>query len=194
MGLVLSSPRAQLSEDDIQEMKALTGFTGRQIVRLYHRFSHLDKGDNYLLSREDLERIPELAINPLGSRVLDMFFPSPSDEDAETMINFPKFLDLLSIFRKSDRSDSTKQRDRKLKFVFELYDADKDGVVTKKELFDVVAMMVGECEDNEMIQEVVVRTMAEATGSEDGPLDFDSFVSLMASCNVEQSLVVGFGQ
>lgn len=45
-----------------------------QIERLYSRFTSLDKGDNGCLSREDFLRIPELAINPLGDRIVHAFF------------------------------------------------------------------------------------------------------------------------
>ena len=45
-----------------------------QIERLYSRFTSLDKGNNGSLSREDFLRIPELAINPLGDRIVHAFF------------------------------------------------------------------------------------------------------------------------
>lgn len=45
-----------------------------QIERLYSRFTSLDKADNGFLSREDFLRIPELAINPLGDRIVHAFF------------------------------------------------------------------------------------------------------------------------
>lgn len=45
-----------------------------QIVRLYSRFINLDKRGQGYLDREDFLRIPELAINPLGDRIVDAFF------------------------------------------------------------------------------------------------------------------------
>ena len=45
-----------------------------QIERLYSRFTSLDKGGTSDLSREDFLRIPELAINPLGDRIVHAFF------------------------------------------------------------------------------------------------------------------------
>lgn len=45
-----------------------------QIVRLYSRFLNLDRQSRGYLDREDFLRIPELAINPLGDRIVDAFF------------------------------------------------------------------------------------------------------------------------
>ena len=56
-----------LRDDEIAAIQEETGFTPNQIERLYSRFTSLDKGDNGFLCREDFHRIPELAINPLGS-------------------------------------------------------------------------------------------------------------------------------
>ncbi|GAA6066840.1 calcineurin B homologous protein 1 [Tachysurus ichikawai] len=63
-----------LREEDIEEIKKETGFSHSQITRLYSRFHSLDKGENGALSREDFQRIPELAINPLGDRIINAFF------------------------------------------------------------------------------------------------------------------------
>jgi calcineurin B family protein 1 len=38
------------------------------------RFSSLDKQEKGYLTREDFLRIPELAINPLGDRIVHSFF------------------------------------------------------------------------------------------------------------------------
>lgn len=56
-----------LREEEIETIQQETGFTPNQIERLYSRFTSLDKGDNGFLCREDFHRIPELAINPLGT-------------------------------------------------------------------------------------------------------------------------------
>merc|ERR1712002_861087 len=64
----------QLQQEEIDEITAETGFTKQQIERLYARFSSLDKQSHGYLTREDFLRIPELAINPLGDRIVHAFF------------------------------------------------------------------------------------------------------------------------
>ncbi len=46
-------------------------------------------------SREDLLRIPELAINPLGDRIIHAFFMDSPDNT----INFKQFMQVLALFR-----------------------------------------------------------------------------------------------
>ena len=89
-----------------------------QIERLYSRFTSLDKGDNGTLSREDFLRIPELAINPLGDRIVQAFFAETSDE----RINFRQFMRVLARFRpiKKNRDNKLNNREEKLRFAFKM--------------------------------------------------------------------------
>ena len=63
-----------LQPEEIVAIEEETGFTKPQIERLYSRFSSLDKQGRGCLTREDFLRIPELAINPLGDRIVHAFF------------------------------------------------------------------------------------------------------------------------
>ena len=90
-----------------------------QIERLYSRFTSLDKGDNGTLSREDFLRIPELAINPLGDRIVQAFFGETNGEDR---INFRQFMRVLARFRpiKKSRDNKLNNREEKLRFAFKM--------------------------------------------------------------------------
>ena len=61
------------------------GFTGKQVQRLYGRFKQLDKCDCGFLTREDLLCIPEVNINPLGERLIDVIM---NDYGENNKINF----------------------------------------------------------------------------------------------------------
>lgn len=54
-----------------------------------------------IFSREDFLRIPELAINPLGDRIVDAFFIDNLDEDR---VNFRQFMRVLARFRPIKRT------------------------------------------------------------------------------------------
>ena len=82
-----------LRDEELEEIKKETGFSHSQITRLYSRFTSLDKGENGTLSREDFQRIPELAINPLGDRIINAFFPEGEDK-----VNFRGFMRTLAHF------------------------------------------------------------------------------------------------
>merc|ERR1712154_672241 len=70
-----------LQEENISQIESDTGFTANQIERLWSRFTSLDKQDKGYLTREDFLRIPELAINPLGDRIVHAFFRDSSNKN-----------------------------------------------------------------------------------------------------------------
>lgn len=87
--------------------------TPNQIERLYSRFTSLDRGDCGTLSREDFLRIPELAINPLGDRIVNAFF----EESGNDRVNFLQFMQVLAHFRpiKKNSPNRLNSRQEKLK-------------------------------------------------------------------------------
>jgi len=116
--------------------------TANQIERLYSRFTALDKSTSGALSREDFLRIPELAINPLGDRIVNSFFR----QNEEDRVNFRQFVRVLAHFRpvKKNKENQFNSREGKLHFAFKLYDIDDDDRITKEELLAILQMMVGE--------------------------------------------------
>uniref|UniRef100_A0A183I6I5 EF-hand domain-containing protein n=1 Tax=Onchocerca flexuosa TaxID=387005 RepID=A0A183I6I5_9BILA len=111
-----------------------------QIVRLYSRFLSLDKQGRGYLDRDDFLRIPELAVNPLGDRIVDAFFTET--EDLEQKINFREFIRVLAHFRpiSKEKKNVLNSREEKLKFAFSMYDLNKNGFITRDE-FKVILNM-----------------------------------------------------
>ena len=91
--------------------------TPNQIERLYSRFTSLDRGDCGTLSRDDLLRIPEIAINPLGERIVNSFFQEDGFSDR---LNFRQFLYVLAHFRpiKKNKDNKLNSREQKLRCEF----------------------------------------------------------------------------
>lgn len=88
---------SMLQDDEIKQISEETGFSAPHIEKLYSRFSHLDRSNCGALSKSDLLSIPELAINPLCDRLIQMFFADCSQEDDR--INFRQFANVLATFR-----------------------------------------------------------------------------------------------
>lgn len=88
--------------------------TPNQIERLYSRFTALDRGDCGTLSRDDFLRIPELAINPLGERIVNSFFQGDGFSDR---VNFRQFMNVLAHFRpiKKNKENKLNSREEKLR-------------------------------------------------------------------------------
>lgn len=184
-----------LRDEEIEEVKKETGFSHSQITRLYSRFTSLDKGENGTLSREDFQRIPELAINPLGDRIINAFFPEGEDQ-----VNFRGFMRTLAHFRPiEDNGKSTdggseplNSRSNKLRFAFQLYDLDKDDRISRDELLQVLRMMVGVNISDEQLGSIADRTIQEADQDGDSAISFPEFVKVLEKVDVEQKMSIRF--
>lgn len=179
-----------LHEEEIAEIQDETGFSPSQIERLYSRFTSLDKGDNGTLSREDFLRIPELAINPLGDRIVHAFFTDAHDD----RINFRQFMHVLSRFRplKKNKENKFNSREEKLRFAFRMYDLDDDNKISRDELLAVLHMMVGANISEEQLASIADRTIMEADTDGDQMISFEEFCATLERTDVEEKMSIRF--
>jgi len=210
----------QLQEENIAQISAETGFTSNQIQRLYSRFSSLDKQQKGYLTREDFLRIPELAINPLGDRIVHAFFRerepgSNSGHDEEEAygassggnggnvgpdqikerVNFFDFVHVLAHFRpikKNADQNKMNSREEKLRFAFRMYDLDGDDKISKEELLAVLTMMVGANISEDQLVSIAERTIMEADEDKDNLISFDEFSKVLQRTDVEQKMSIRF--
>ncbi|KAI0231611.1 Calcineurin B homologous protein 1 [Lamellibrachia satsuma] len=176
-----------LQDSEIEEIQKDTSFSQNQIVRLYSRFTALDKTNK---RREDFLRIPELAINPLGDRIVHSFFTGGSEDS----VNFRQFMRTLAKFRpiKENQVNQLNSREAKLKFAFNMYDLDGDNMISREELLSVLHMMVGANISEEQLGSIADRTIAEADQDGDGLIGFDEFVKVMEHVDIEQKMSIRF--
>jgi len=179
-----------LSEGDIKNIQTNTGFSGSQIERLYSRFASLDKNGMGSLSREDFLRIPELAINPLGDRIVHAFFKDSQDD----RVNFHQFVSVLARFRPSKKGQDNKlnSREEKLRFAFKMYDLDDDEAISKSELLAVLQMMVGKNINEDQLTSIAERTIQEADKDQDQMIGFQEFCHALERTDVEQKMSIKF--
>ena len=184
----------QLQPEVIEAIQEETGFNNNQIDRLYSRFSSLDKQDKGYLSREDFLRIPELAISPLGDRIVHAFFNKSRSGD-EDKVDFKDFVRVLAHFRAIDKSaekNKLNTRMEKLQFAFRMYDLDGDGKITKKELKTVLTLMVGSNISEEQLDSIAQRTIMEATLDKDDLMSFEEFAKVLERTEVEKKMSIRF--
>jgi len=179
-----------LQDEEIAAIQEETEFSPSQIERLYSRFTSLDKGDNGTLSREDFLRIPELAINPLGDRIVQAFFVESNDE----RINFRQFMRVLARFRaiKKNKQNKLNNREEKLRFAFKMYDLDDDDKITREELLAVLHMMVGANISNDQLASIADRTILEADRDGDQSISFEEFCKILERTDVEEKMSIRF--
>lgn len=179
-----------LEPAEIRAIQDETGFTPGQIDRLHTRFRKLDVGNNGYLQRQDLLRIPELAINPLGDRIIHAFFFDNEDDKLE----FKDFVNVLSYFRpvsKKTWKNLKNTKKDKLMFSFRMYDLDGDGSISVDELLAVLTMMVDNIEEAELCK-IAEKFVQEIDHSQDTLISFEEFVQIMDTSDVEHKMSMKF--
>ncbi|XP_045459995.1 calcineurin B homologous protein 1 [Harmonia axyridis] len=180
-----------LQEEEIAQISEETGFNANQIERLYSRFTSLDRGDCGTLSRDDFLRIPELAINPLGERIVNSFFQEDQSNDR---VNFKQFMRVLAHFRpiKKNKENKLNSREEKLRYAFKMYDLDDDDLISKNELLAILHMMVGANISDEQLTSIAERTISEADEDGDQMISFEEFCRALQRTDVEQKMSIRF--
>uniref|UniRef100_UPI003AAF54DD calcineurin B homologous protein 2 n=1 Tax=Centroberyx gerrardi TaxID=166262 RepID=UPI003AAF54DD len=127
---------------------------------------------------QDFGAVKELAMNPIGDRIIGAFFP-PGQET----VDFPSFVRVLARFRPVDKNRSrdptqpepVNSRTGKLKFAFQLYDQDRDGKISRAELLQVLRAMLGMQVTEEQLQSIADRAIQEADLDQDDAISFEEF-------------------
>merc|ERR1711935_444743 len=145
---------------------AVDGFSTDEVARLEKRFRKLDSDGNNRLSVAEFLEMPE---NPIVQRVVQVF-----DADHSGELDFGEFVKGLAMFTmKND------DRERKLRFLFDIYDMDGDGVISNGELYSVLKMMVGSNLKDEQLQQIVDKTVRTLDKDCDGMVSYEEFCNIV---------------
>lgn len=186
MGIIWSKREYKLSPEMLKEVKMETGFSTRQVNRLFSRFQQLDHDNTQYLTKADLHHIKEIILNPVGDRIVDFFFVGNCEQ-----LTFPKFARIFAIFRpiKKHTPDSAiNSRESKLKLLFALADSNEDGNVCKEDLFELLEMMMGAKLGEEQLKLIVDRVLSEADEDQDGLINLDEFRKVTKHLDIESEL------
>jgi len=187
-----SNASIMLQQEDLQNICQQTGFTVKQVQRLYSRFKTLDKRDCGYLTREDLLCIPEVNINPLGERLIDVIM---EDYGENNKINFKQFIFLLAKFRHGKMKSSATDfdsRESKLKFLFDMYDRNHDMKIDRTELLAVLKMMVGDNIHDDQIAMIADHTIGELDKNGDKSITFEEFCKTLERTEAENKMSMNF--
>ncbi|XP_072247979.1 calcineurin B homologous protein 2 [Leuresthes tenuis] len=179
------------AEELIQE----TGFSAAHLLRLHERFEVLDRHSRGYLSPEDFEAVREVAMNPIGGRIICSFFP-PGQE----ALDFPSFVRIMAHFRPTEKNrardaaqaEPANSRTGKLKFAFQLYDLDRDGKISRAELLQVLRAMMGIQVTEEQLQSITERAIQEADLDKDDAISFDEFRKSLEKVNIDHKMSIRF--
>jgi len=143
-----------LTREEIQELEDKTHFSSKEIEQLYHRFKKLDRSRKGVISRQDFQLLSELSLNPMSQRLLSLF-QTDGGESALSVgdgVTFDCFVRTLDYFNPATPSSV------KLRALFGLYDLDRDGRVSERDLRGILRQYVGA-----HISEPALRVMARNT-------------------------------
>ncbi|KAH9950110.1 calcium/calmodulin-dependent protein phosphatase [Amylocystis lapponica] len=163
----------------MEDMQKRSNFNASELERLKKRFMKLDSDGSGSIDREEFLQIPQIANNPLASRLIAIF-----DEDGGGSVDFQEFVGGLSAF------SSRGGREEKLRFAFKVYDMDRDGYISNGELFLVLKMMVGNNLKDGQLQQIVDKTIMEADKDGDGRLSFDEFVQMVSNTDIVKQMTL----
>jgi len=163
----------------MEDMQKRSNFNASELERLKKRFMKLDSDGSGSIDREEFLQIPQIANNPLASRLIAIF-----DEDGGGSVDFQEFVGGLSAF------SSRGGREEKLRFAFKVYDMDRDGFISNGELFLVLKMMVGNNLKDGQLQQIVDKTIMEADKDGDGRLSFEEFVQMVSNTDIVKQMTL----
>jgi len=200
--------QSTLTPAEVHAFEKSTGFNSAQVHRLYRRFQRLDRAGTGAISSEDFMSIPELAMNPLVERIIEIFDRNTPEGDnlvGGVEIHFDQFLKTLAVFlpmnerhraagMTNEEYEQAMDRHRrdKLRFVFQIYDVHDDGFVDQEELFQVLKMMVTDGISDEQLSFIVEQTIQEADGNGDGKISFDEFCQILQNTDVDNRMTIRF--
>ncbi|CAF2663131.1 unnamed protein product [Rotaria sp. Silwood2] len=137
---------------------------------------------------DDLARVPKFDENPIASRLIKVIF---DDFGSNGKLTFSQFVDFMSTFAQRKRSGHHQERHsstqtiittatktdlesikyspddteriRKIKFIFSMYDIDRNGRLSKEDVQEILKMMVGKINDDEasIIAEKIIGEFTE---------------------------------
>jgi serine/threonine-protein phosphatase 2B regulatory subunit len=102
------------------------------------------------------------------------------DKDGDGKVSFVEYISGLA---RVAHDESSKQ-----KFLFNVYDLNKDGYVCNGDLYRVVKMMAGDNLSPAQLQQLVDRTIRDWDKDMDGKLNFDEFKAAMSHVSLRSQL------
>ncbi|KAH9978114.1 calcium/calmodulin-dependent protein phosphatase [Lactifluus volemus] len=173
----------------MEDMEKRSNFNARELERLKKRFMKLDSDGSGSIDRNEFLQIPQIANNPLASRMIAIF-----DEDGGGTVDFQEFVGGLSAFSsrggREEKLRCMPATRHSLPFLPSSVRYGSDGFISNGELFLVLKMMVGNNLKDTQLQEIVDKTIMEADKDGDGKLSFEEFTTMVANTDIVKQMTL----
>ncbi|XP_034137616.1 calcineurin B homologous protein 3 isoform X1 [Drosophila guanche] len=158
-----------------------------QIQHLYNRFCQIsgEYRPNQVQKYNFYSGL--LSLNPLLPTILNCMFGE------KNVITFVEFAIFLSTFQahslKTKRGVKNEGKDRKLSYLFNMYDHNKDGRITKVDLVIIVHKLFAHVMDHLQIMRIVDTMMIEMDGTDSNQISFNDFCKAFEVFDMAEMMV-----
>ena len=158
---------ASLTSDDIKKLTTETDMKKGDIKKIHKKFVALDKEKKGYVTINDLVEIPEIEQNPLRFHI-GQYLSNGNKNDA---IGFEAFLKLIDMFK-------NKKTESQNKFMFNLFDFDKDGKISSEDMLVNFKLLLGNSLSEENLKEIVEKTIIEYSNDQKF-ITYDDFIKIL---------------
>ena len=158
-----------LSDDQLSELKSNTNFSGKEIQDWYDKF-HEDFPDGVITQDKFIAMYCKLFPDGNPRSFAKHVFRS-YDKDGNGEIDFHEFMSTLSVASRGSAEE-------KLHWAFQMYDLDKDGVVSMAEVVEIIISinkLRGE-KDRQLAEDAAMKIFLHMDKNKDGMLSEDEFI------------------
>ncbi|XP_028779178.1 calcineurin subunit B-like isoform X2 [Neltuma alba] len=172
----MGSASSMLTQYDIEEVQEYCNnlFSQEEIVALYERFCQLDRNAKGFISADEFLSVPEFSLNSLSQRLLKMV----------DGLNFKDFVAFLSAFSAKASSQ------QKIELIFKVYDSDRNGKVSFKDMLEVLKDLSGPFMSDEQREQVLSQVLNEAGYSKDSYLTLDDFIKVLGGSGLKMDVEI----
>ena len=156
-----------LTDDDLQRLKGETDIKQKDIKTCHKKFNSLDKDKKGYVSINDIVAIPEIENNPLRYHVAQYM----SNNNENEAISFEAFIKVIDIFKNN-------KTDKQYKFMFDLFDFDKDGKISSEDMLINFKLLLGNSLNEDQIKEIVDKTISEYSNDKKF-INYNDFVKIL---------------
>ena len=103
MGSHKSSLQRKISSEDLSVIRQETGFSEKEVLRLFERFCDIDREGKRFLFRTDCLTIPEISLNPVGDRMAYTLFKKGNSNKENDCLIFKNIAQIMSCRQEQKR-------------------------------------------------------------------------------------------
>jgi Ca2+-binding EF-hand superfamily protein len=168
-----------LDEEDVERLAMRSNYSRGELCRLLDRFIEIKGNPDFhgYITLEQFIHMPEFRYNPLRKRLKDYWRKEKELQDDK--ISFFQFISILDVFA----NEALKKE--KLKFLYNVYDVDGDGLVSRKDLKQILKLVTKQMKDEDL-DYLVQSVFQEGDLNANDYIEFVEFTKVLAQSGTKK--------